>query len=76
MNESVELPDHLTHVLRALTRMESERAAGLVIDGVLPALEKMMKALEGGDNPYQGVLRTIQSILQDSVSGTQEVANV
>ena len=75
LQESGELPDHLTHVLRVLTRIEPERAAGLVVDGVLPALDKMMDALKDQENPYEALLRIIQIIVQEAVPHQPEVAH-
>lgn len=72
LQESGELPDHLTHVLRVLTRMEPARAAGLAVDGVLPAVNKMVDTLAGKDNPYEVVLRTIRAVVQESVPHEQE----
>lgn len=76
LKESVELPDHLTHVLRALARMDPERAAGFVVEGVLPALGKMMEALQGRDNFYEGLLRAIRTVLEETVPRTEEAAHV
>ncbi|MEE8584436.1 MAG: molecular chaperone TorD family protein [Acidobacteriota bacterium] len=75
VRESTELPDHLTHVLRALARMDSDMAAGFVAEGVLPALEKMMNALEGRDNPYECLLQAIRTVLQEAVPQQPEVAH-
>lgn len=57
--ESAELPDHISHVLEALGRMEPEEADGFAHLFVLPALTKMLLAQEGKDNPYTDVLEGI-----------------
>ena len=57
--ESTELPDHLSHVLRLLARMEPERAADFAGACVLPALEKMLAAFERKDNPFERLLAAI-----------------
>ncbi|MEW6071655.1 MAG: nitrate reductase molybdenum cofactor assembly chaperone [Planctomycetota bacterium] len=61
--ESSELPDHLTHLLRLVGRMEPRAAEDLVADRVLPALEKVRRTLEERDNPYACLLRAIQTVL-------------
>lgn len=57
--ESTELPDHLTHVLEALGRMEQDEADEFAHLFVLPALDKILSALKGKDNPYANVLEGI-----------------
>ncbi len=63
LGESTELPDHLTHVLRLVERMEHETAADFVAACVLPALEKMLQALRDKKNPFENVLLAVQSLL-------------
>lgn len=62
--ESAELPDHLTHVLPLMARMEESDAAEFTAAFLLPALAKMLAALEGKDNPFAELLRGLQSIAQ------------
>ena len=59
--ESGELPDHLTHVLLVLARMESEDADQFATEAVLPALQRMLSELK--ENPYENVLHAVQSVL-------------
>lgn len=63
LEESTELPDHLTHVLRLVERMEHEAAADFVAACVLPALEKMLQAMRGKENPFENVLLAVRSLL-------------
>ncbi len=58
--ETSELPDHLTHVLRLIGRMEHEEAARLAGESVLPALEKIRLP---EDSPYRPVLDGIREKL-------------
>lgn len=58
--ESTELPDHLTHVLSALGRMDSIEASQYSVECLVPALEKMLQGLTGKDNPYASVLEAIR----------------
>lgn len=63
IHESSELPDHLTHVLELLACMEHDKAADFIAACVLPALEKMLQAIRGKENPFENVLLTIQTFL-------------
>jgi nitrate reductase delta subunit len=65
VRESTELPDHLTHVLAVLERLSGENARELAGQAVLPSLEKMIGGLEGKDNPFESVLKTVRRILKD-----------
>jgi nitrate reductase molybdenum cofactor assembly chaperone len=58
--ETTELPDHLTNALRLLPRMEHEAGAYFAEAIVLAALEKMLDAIRGKDNPYQHVLDAVR----------------
>jgi nitrate reductase delta subunit len=64
LKESTELPDHLTHVLQLVERMEHETAADFVAACVLPAVEKMLQALRGKENPFENVLLAVRSLLR------------
>ena len=63
IQESRELPDHLTHVLELLARMDHAPAADFTAACVLPALKKMRAALRGKDNPFESVLVAVQLFL-------------
>jgi nitrate reductase molybdenum cofactor assembly chaperone NarJ/NarW len=63
LEESTELPDHLTHVLRLVERMEHDAAADFVAACVLPALEKMLEALRDKKNPFENVLLAVRNLL-------------
>jgi nitrate reductase delta subunit len=57
--ESTELPDHLTHALALLARLDGEDADELAARYVLPALKKMLDGMADLDNPYKAVLDAI-----------------
>lgn len=61
--ESTELPDHLTHVLVILGRWPGERGDDFATACVLPAVDRMLTALTGKDQPYEAVLRAIRVVL-------------
>ena len=63
IEESVELPDHLTHILPLLDRMEDAERVHFDDKYLRPALTKMLKAFEGKETPYQHVLRACESLL-------------
>ena len=65
LEESTELPDHLTHVLQLVGRMEHEQAADFVAACVLPAIEKMLTALRDKDNPFEKVLLAVRDLLRN-----------
>ena len=54
--ETTELPDHLTHFLLLIPRMEHDEAAQLAGEFVLPALDKIQLA---DGNPYRPALEAI-----------------
>ncbi len=64
VEESTELPDHLTYALELLGRMESQDATDFGTLCIAPALEKMRKAVEGKSNPYELVLLSIERLLK------------
>ena len=58
--ESTELPDHLTHVLAALDRMDNEEANEFVKMFVMPAILKIIAGFKDPDNKYTMVLNGIR----------------
>lgn len=73
---SRELPDHLPRVLDLLPRLETEEAAALAGNFVLPALGKMLASLDGKSNPYEELLKAVQAGIAVAYAGaamTEEV---
>lgn len=66
--ESTELPDHLTHALAALGRMEPEEAGDFATACLFPALDKMRKGIEGKSNPFENVLLAVTHVLEHRYS--------
>jgi nitrate reductase assembly molybdenum cofactor insertion protein NarJ len=60
--ESTELPDHLTHLLALISRMDHDEAAELAGLFLLPALGKIKDALKG--NPYAALIGAIEKKLE------------
>ena len=75
VEESTELPDHLTHVLRALARMDADEAAEFISTYGLPALDKMRARLVDKDNPYEQVLHAVREALAASQSVRKQGAH-
>ena len=61
--ESYELPDHMTHVLRVLPRIETAQSQALVESALVPALRRILGDAKGKDGPYSGVLRAVARIV-------------
>ena len=71
--ESSELPDHLTQALALLSRMEPERAEEFAAACLLPALSKMLQALEGKENPLGAIVQAIARVLRSRYPQFAEV---
>ena len=67
--ESSELPDHLSHVLPLLARLDAVEAGRLAGACVQPALEKILASLAGRDNPYAHLLGAVRSLLAEAGAG-------
>ena len=66
LNAGVELPDHMAAILRLLAATpEGEEAAELVVDCLVPSIEKMRAGLEGKHTPYIGLLRAVSLVLEE-----------
>ena len=62
--ESVELPDHLSHVLAIVAAMPDEDASRFVHACVQPAVEKMNEAFKEKDSPYGHVISALAAVLK------------
>jgi len=64
-----ELPDHLCEVLRFAGMVaDQECYHEIVQEGLLPALEKILKSIEADDHPYGNLLNALQSFLNETVN--------
>jgi nitrate reductase molybdenum cofactor assembly chaperone len=63
VQESSELPDHLTHILVLLARMESNEASSFANESVIPALDKMLAGMAGKESPYEYLLIALRETL-------------
>ncbi|MBI3194547.1 MAG: molecular chaperone TorD family protein [Ignavibacteriae bacterium] len=64
VEESSELPDHLTHVLLALGRMKKEEADAFAVKYVSPSIEKIVEAFGETENAYVHLLHAIKNFLE------------
>ncbi|MBZ0171097.1 MAG: hypothetical protein K8E66_01830, partial [Phycisphaerales bacterium] len=62
--ETHELPDHISHVLRILGRMEPADAEGFSCICVLPAMNRVRDALRGDGNPFEMVVEAVCMFLE------------
>jgi nitrate reductase delta subunit len=64
IEESIELPDHLTHVLQLLDTMEPEEAREFAGECLLPAMDKMSASWKKIPAPFDGVLEALFALLK------------
>lgn len=63
--ETGELPDHLSHCLLFLTRLESEDAHEFTKSYLLPAIAKILVGFGTKEsNPYQNLIEVLQAVLK------------
>lgn len=63
LSESVELPDHLAHVLAIVAAMPDDEATSFVRACVAPAVLTMKKALDELDTPYRHLVECLSMTL-------------
>lgn len=64
VNVGVELPDHLTVVLRLLPRLvASEEPGELVSEAILPTIEKVLRTFENDGGGYRALLESLKRLL-------------
>jgi len=61
--ESTELPDHLTHILPLLARMDQDDAARFAQEFVAPAVAKLVSALDQKKTPFALLMRAVRDAL-------------
>lgn len=63
VSESAELPDHITHILALLGRMEPDAAAGFTKDYAAPAIAKLLAALDQSGSVFAPVMSAVREAL-------------
>lgn len=64
IEETSELPDHLTHVLLLLGRLEQKEADEFAAKYLLPSLEKILEGFKEVENPYKSALLALKSFVE------------
>jgi nitrate reductase delta subunit len=73
-----ELPDHLSEMLAFLAVAQDWGVrAEIVADGLLPALDQLVKSFEDRNHPYGALLGSLQAFLEENPgsAGPKEVAS-
>ncbi|MFT5288675.1 MAG: nitrate reductase assembly molybdenum cofactor insertion protein NarJ [Planctomycetota bacterium] len=68
IEESSELPDHISHVLLVLAKAKPELSAALAGGVVVQALGKIVEGFPNSDNPYREVIAGLKAFLEESSS--------
>ena len=61
--ESTELPDHLTHTLKLLGRMDDEAAEKFAREFTAPAVAKLMAGLQQNKTPFVAIVAAVREAL-------------
>ena len=65
LGQEHQLPDYLPVLLRLLTKLDHVELRGaLIVDCMIPALEKMLKTLSQGENPYRHLIAAVNESLK------------
>lgn len=64
LGQEHQLPDYLPVLLRLLTKLDDkDLRSALIVDCMIPALEKMLKTLSEGENPYRHLIALVRLVL-------------
>lgn len=75
ISEGLELPDHLSTVLRCLEVQEIGEKDELIGDCIIPAVRKILQAIEG-EGPYSQVLNALLLCLPPPLSSEPELEDI
>ncbi|HED65797.1 MAG TPA: hypothetical protein ENJ09_09610, partial [Planctomycetes bacterium] len=64
VEESIELPDHVSHLLAVVERAEPDVARSFATRVIDPALTKVLEGFHSSENPYRGVVRSLRAYLR------------
>jgi nitrate reductase assembly molybdenum cofactor insertion protein NarJ len=65
ITESVELPDHVSHMLSVIARAEPGLSRALARTVIAPALGKIEAGFSKKENPYYGVIAGLHAYLDE-----------
>lgn len=74
IEESVELPDHVSHMLSVVSHAKPDLAKALARQVVSPALTKIEAGFTQKDNPYYGVIVGLHNYIDDHFADNVESA--
>ncbi len=74
--ENADLPDHLSHAIQILARLETEAATGFSTLCILPAVTRIISGFKDGDNPYRVLLVALSSFLTTQFGAANEEGTV
>ena len=72
IEESSELPDHISHVLGVLAKADDELARSLAAGVVSPALAKIEEGFSDPTNPYHGVVTSLRKYIEGGANDREE----
>jgi len=72
VEETAELPDHLSHVLSVLARANPELTAALAKGVVAPALAKIADGFSDDRNPYYGIVVGLKRYIDNEREGPSD----
>ena len=69
LGQDRQLPDYLPVLLRLIAKLQDEELrSALITKCLVPALEKMIKAVNGGENPYRYLLEVVHIRLRSELA--------
>lgn len=72
LGQANQSPDHLPVLLRLLTKLEDkERRHALIVELLIPALARMLDALNKANNPYQDLIEVISNALKNELPASE-----
>ncbi len=72
IEESVQLPDHLTHALALLDHMADDEREFFISACLVPAVKRMVKGFEGKENPFQSLVECVLLLVDSTESSKGE----
>jgi nitrate reductase delta subunit len=75
VEETCELPDHLSHILSVLARANPQLAEAIASTVVSPALVKIAAGFSDSGNPYLGVVTSLKKFIDTGIAVPEAVSN-
>jgi nitrate reductase delta subunit len=73
--ERGELPDHLSSLLPLLARLEPDQVRAFAADALVPAVTKMLAAIEKSESPFRPLMEAVGRMLAGCVPTPLEVTH-